>query len=115
MKREPIPGALVDFWHCDDAGVYDNEGYTFRGHQFATDDGRFELTTIVPGVYPGRTRHIHVKVQAPNQPILTTQLYFPGEAANARDGIYNPVLELQEYASSDAGATGRFNFVLQLA
>ena len=21
---QPIPGALLDFWHCDDAGVYDN-------------------------------------------------------------------------------------------
>ena len=28
---EPVPGALLDFWHCDDAGIYDNEGYTLRG------------------------------------------------------------------------------------
>ncbi len=42
--------------------------------------GRYTLETIVPGEYPGRTQHIHVKVQAPNGPILTTQIYFPGVA-----------------------------------
>ena len=71
---------------------YDNEGYTFRGHQFADDEGRFTLETIVPGIYPGRTRHIHVRVQAPDQPILTTQLYFPGESGNQGDGIFDPAL-----------------------
>jgi protocatechuate 3,4-dioxygenase beta subunit len=82
VSREcrPIARALLDFWQADDAGNYDNSGYRLRGHQFTDNNGRFQLETIVPGLYPGRTRHIHVKVQAPNQPILTTQLYFPGEA-----------------------------------
>src|SRR5919109_4468316 len=30
----PITGALLDFWHADSAGDYDNEGYRLRGHQF---------------------------------------------------------------------------------
>ena len=107
----PVAQALVDFWHCDDAGVYDNVGYRLRGHQFTDDAGRYSLETILPGVYPGRTRHIHVKVQAPNQPVLTTQLYFPGEPANARDGIYNPALEMALENGSD-GQLGSFNFVL---
>lgn len=109
----PVARALVDFWHCDDAGVYDNVGYKLRGHQFTDDNGRYTLETILPGVYPGRTRHIHVKVQAPNQPILTTQLYFPGEAGNARDGIYNPVLEM-DIQTIDDGLLGTFNFVLDI-
>lgn len=107
----PVARALVDFWHCDDAGVYDNVGYRLRGHQFTDDAGRYSLETILPGIYPGRTRHIHVKVQAPNQPVLTTQLYFPGEPANARDGIYNPALEMTLENGSD-GQLGTFNFVL---
>jgi protocatechuate 3,4-dioxygenase beta subunit len=107
----PIAQALVDFWHCDDAGAYDNVGYKLRGHQFTNDAGRYSLETILPGVYPGRTRHIHVKVQAPNQPVLTTQLYFPGEPANARDGIYNPALEMTMQPAND-GQLGTFNFVL---
>lgn len=85
----PVAHALLDFWQCDDAGVYDNEGFRLRGHQFADDEGRFELTTIVPGLYPGRTRHIHLKVQAPGGPVLTTQLYFPDEPRNEQDGIFD--------------------------
>jgi protocatechuate 3,4-dioxygenase beta subunit len=64
--------------------------------------------------YPGRTRHIHVKVQAPGQPILTTQLFFPGEEGNASDGIYHDSL-LMQIAEGAGGNTGRFNFVLDLA
>ena len=111
---QPVAGALLDFWHCDDAGVYDNTGFKLRGHQFADDEGRYTLETILPGVYTGRTRHIHVKVQAPNQPVLTTQLYFPNEAQNASDGIYNPVLEMDVQDAAD-GKTGAFNFVLDVA
>ncbi len=84
-KCEPVAGALIDFWQADDGGNYDNVGFRLRGHQFADDAGRFTLDTIVPGLYPGRTRHIHVKVQAPNRPVLTTQLYFPGEPRNDED------------------------------
>jgi protocatechuate 3,4-dioxygenase beta subunit len=112
----PVEKALLEFWHCDDAGVYDNVGYTFRGHQFSDADGRYELTTILPGVYTGRTRHIHVKVQAPDQPVLTSQLYFPDEPENARDGIYDPSLEmdLQDAPEGEEGKVGFFTFVLDL-
>jgi protocatechuate 3,4-dioxygenase beta subunit len=63
-------------------------------------------------LYPGRTRHIHVKVQAPGQPVLTTQLYFPGEPRNQQDGIYAEALLLDEYADAAGGKTGAFRFVL---
>ena len=62
---KPIPNALVDFWQADARGAYDNRGYRFRGHQFTNAQGQYTLFTVVPGPYPGRTRHIHVKVQAP--------------------------------------------------
>ena len=45
----PIAGALVDLWHADDAGEYDNDGYRLRGHQFTGADGRYAFETIVPG------------------------------------------------------------------
>ena len=61
---KPVGKALLDFWQADGDGQYDNEGYRLRGHQFTDSRGRFTLTTVVPGLYPGRTRHIHVKVQA---------------------------------------------------
>jgi protocatechuate 3,4-dioxygenase beta subunit len=111
---QPVAQALVDFWHCDDAGVYDNEGYRLRGHQFADDQGRYYLETIGPGVYPGRTRHIHVRVQAPNQPVLTTQMYFPDEPGNTSDGIFQPELLMDVQDVSD-GKSAAFNFVLAIA
>jgi protocatechuate 3,4-dioxygenase beta subunit len=106
----PLRRALLDFWQADAAGQYDNQGYRLRGHQFTDADGRFRLETVVPGLYTGRTRHIHVKVQAPNRPVLTTQLYFPGEAANAADGIFREELLLA--MSGDRQAS--FTFVLSV-
>ena len=83
-----------------------------RGHQFADSRGRYRLETIVPGLYTGRTRPIHVKVQAPEQPVLTTQLYFPGEPGNDSDSIFDPAL-LIELPRGDTEAAS-FDFVLAL-
>jgi len=110
----PVSGALLDFWQADDAGEYDNSGFRLRGHQFAANDGTFRLETITPGLYTGRTRHIHVKVQAPGQPALTTQLYFPDEPSNGQDGIFDRAL-LMEVAAGAGGKQATFNFVLELA
>lgn len=110
---EPIENALVDFWHCDDAGEYDNVGYRLRGHQFTDATGAYHLETIVPGVYTGRTRHIHVKVQAPSRPVLTTQLYFPDEPENASDGIFDASLLMAMGADGDT-QTASFQFVLDV-
>ncbi|UCD69353.1 MAG: intradiol ring-cleavage dioxygenase [Betaproteobacteria bacterium] len=110
---QPISGALIDFWHCDANGRYDNSGYTFRGHQFSDAQGGFSLETLLPGIYPGRTRHIHVIVQAPNRRPLTTQLYFPGEAFNRRDFIFDPKL-LMTVERTGAQRDARFDFVLDL-
>lgn len=104
---QPVSQAKIEFWQADASGQYDNVGFTLRGHQFTDAQGRYALQTVVPGLYPGRTRHIHVKVQAPNSPVLTTQLYFPGEPQNASDGIYR-----QECLIDLDGSNGTFTFVL---
>jgi len=108
----PVGRALLDFWQADDAGRYDNQGYRLRGHQFSDADGRWRLETIVPGRYTGRTRHIHVKVQAPDGPVLTTQLYFPDEPENDRDGIFSPELLLSDVRDTGGTRRGSFTFVL---
>ncbi|WP_434588233.1 carbohydrate-binding protein [Streptomyces sp. A5-4] len=109
----PIANALLDFWQADTNGAYDNSGYRFRGHQFTDAQGRFALTTIVPGLYPGRTRHIHVKVQAPSRPVLTTQLYFPGEPRNNTDTIFDPELLMTVRANGPAREAS-YDFVLNV-
>jgi protocatechuate 3,4-dioxygenase beta subunit len=111
VHGKPHGKALLDIWHCDANGVYDNVGYRLRGHLYANEDGTFKFETIVPGVYPGRTRHIHIKVQPKSGRILTTQLYFPGEIRNQNDGIFDKRL-LMQMSEKDGGKHGAFDFVI---
>jgi protocatechuate 3,4-dioxygenase beta subunit len=105
----PVANALLDFWHCDEKGEYDNVGFRYRGHLYADADGRFRLETIVPALYPGRARHIHVKVQAPGRSILTTQLYFPGDA---RDFLWRPELVVA-MERTPQGRFASFQFIIE--
>jgi protocatechuate 3,4-dioxygenase beta subunit len=108
---QPIARAWLDFWQANDRGEYDNAGFRLRGHQFTDASGVYYLETVLPGRYPGRTRHIHVKARAPGGPTLTSQLYFPGEARNQTDAIFNPglVVAMRDGAG---GKVGFFNFVI---
>ena len=108
-----VPGALVDLWQADATGAYDNSGFRLRGHQFADAEGRYRFRTIVPAVYEGRTRHLHVKVQPKGGRILTTQLYFPGEAQNRRDGLFRKELLIRT-AKKEGWLAGRFDFVVDI-
>ena len=109
----PLPGALVDLWHADDSGEYDNAGFRLRGHQYTDAEGRYRFVTVVPAAYEGRTRHYHVKVQPPGGRLLTTQLYFPGEAKNRSDGLFRREL-LMQVAKAGGDLAGRFDFVLDM-
>ena len=108
----PVAGAVLDFWHCDEAGVYDNEGFRYRGHQFTDAAGAYRLETIRPGKYPARTEHIHVKMQGPETRRLTTQLYFPDRLEeNFLDRIFRNDLLIALQRTVD-GWNARFDFVL---
>ncbi|MBI1776778.1 MAG: intradiol ring-cleavage dioxygenase [Proteobacteria bacterium] len=107
----PVAKALIQLWHADESGAYDNTGFRLRGYQLTDDSGRWWFETIVPALYPGRTRHYHVKVQRPGGRVLTTQLYFPGEPQNRRDPIFNEKL-LMKIGDSGEGKIGRYDFVL---
>ncbi|MBU1314405.1 MAG: intradiol ring-cleavage dioxygenase [Alphaproteobacteria bacterium] len=107
----PLPGSLVEIWHADENGEYDRDGFRLRGHQFTDVQGRWWFNTVVPALYPGRTRHFHFKVQRPGGSVLTTQLFFPGEPGNADDWIFDDCLLLAVNRTSD-GQFGRFDFVV---
>jgi protocatechuate 3,4-dioxygenase beta subunit len=112
-RCRPVSRALIDLWHADDRGDYDNTGFRHRGHLFTDAEGRYRFSTIVPAVYPGRTRHYHLKVQAPGGRVLTTQLYFPDEPENRRDGLFRGELMMRVAQAGD-GLAARFDFVLDL-
>lgn len=110
---QPVANAWLDLWQADANGVYDNNGYTLHGHQYTDSNGRFELTSVVPDIYPGRTEYIHFKMQAPGGPILTSQSFFPDIPQNNSDGIFDESLLIPIKKTSN-GLLGQYNFVVPL-
>jgi len=108
---KPLARALVDLWHADDNGDYDNKGFRLRGHVFTDAEGHYRFRTIVPALYTGRTRHFHLKVQPAGARLLTTQLYFPDEPMNRRDGLFRSEL-LMRMARAGEDLEGRFDFIV---
>lgn len=108
----PLANARVEIWQASAQGVYDNSGYTLRGWVLTDASGRFTFQTVIPGEYPCRTEHIHVKVTPTGGSTLTTQMYFPGQSSNGSDGIYDKSLLLSMTANG-SGWIGSYTFVLK--
>jgi protocatechuate 3,4-dioxygenase beta subunit len=109
---QAVPGAVVDLWHANSAGRYDNDGFHLRGHQRADERGKVAFSTVLPGAYAFRTRHYHLRILRDGRRLLTTQLYFPGEPGNADDGLFQPEL-LMEVARAGAALDARFRLVVE--
>ena len=109
----PVPRVLVDLWHADDSGDYDERGFRYRGHLITDAKGYYRFRTNLPGLYPGRTRHFHVKVLSVGRQLLTTQFYFPDEPGNARDEFFRRDLTMRTAAVGSEMAA-RFDIVLNL-
>jgi protocatechuate 3,4-dioxygenase beta subunit len=113
INLKPLLHAWLDFWQADGNGRYDNSGYVLRGHQYTNDSGQYTIDTVVPGSYPGRTPHIHVKVRANDRsPILTLQLFIPGIASNEGDFLYQKALLIKMEAATQ-GKKATFDFVVK--
>ena len=99
----PLPGTVVEVWHCNAAGKYIHPNDThdapvdpnFYGaaRLVAGDSGLVELRTIKPGAYPvpdtggwWRPPHVHLSVWGRVWlSRLVTQMFFPGEPLNEAD------------------------------
>jgi protocatechuate 3,4-dioxygenase beta subunit len=109
---QPIANAKLDFWQADGKGSYDNSGYTLRGWQLTDANGAYRLETVIPGLYPGRTEHIHFKVTV-NGKTYTSQLFFPGVSQNEGDTIYSSQM-LVKLNTATSPAIGTFTFVVNV-
>jgi len=119
---ERISGGEIEIWHCDANGVYAHVGEQtlpgFQGYGAVRTDasGGYRFRTTRPGIYPRRTRHIHVKARGVGASDLTTQMYFPGEPGNERDGLLrratNPAALI---AREEPGPPPRYVFDIVLA
>jgi protocatechuate 3,4-dioxygenase beta subunit len=109
----PVPGAVVEAWHCNASGRYKHPNDTdhapldpnFYGaaRLVAGDSGLVELRTIKPGAYPvpdaagwWRPPHVHFSVWGRVWlSRLVTQMFFPGEPLNEADVILNAIRDPQ--------------------
>jgi len=93
---------MVEIWHADTDGEYhppsngpasqySADDLKLRGHVLANAEGRYEFTSVYPGYYPGRTRHIHVRVSAEGYGAVATQIIVPAKEGDGTtpdtDGI----------------------------
>ena len=85
---KPLAGALVEVWQADARGDYtlvtpgkkEDEKCLLRASIRTDGEGRYAFTTILPGEYPGRPRHIHYRISHAGYTTLVTQLYFARES-----------------------------------
>ncbi len=130
-EGRPIANGFVELWQANANGRYSNSRDTsnvpldpnFQGYGIVRTDeqGRYRFLTIKPGLYPGRTRHLHFRVGGPGFEPLPTQMYFAGDAGNTSDFLLNAVRDPQARSSlivpfaaplSGGVARGTFNIVV---
>lgn len=121
---EFIPNAIIDVWHADHNGQYDNQDYNLRGFTRSNDQGFYLFETIHPGKYLNgsdyRPAHIHFKIKPPGFPLLTTQMYFEGDdkiasdaAASITSGSFDATHRIIKLEENDDGMMeGNFDIVV---
>jgi len=84
-----LSGAKLEWWSADRSGAYDD---AHRATQVTDGEGRFRYVTDMPGQYPGRPVHLHVKISAPGHKALVTQVY---PKPNDRSIAFDFVLQIE--------------------
>ncbi len=96
---QPVTAALIEIWQCDANGRYLHSGDVsatrlrdpdFQGYGVTRTDaqGRYRFRTILPVEYPGRTPHIHARIQRAGGSDLITQIYLDGHPLNQGDFLF---------------------------
>ena len=107
-----LPGALVEIWHANGAGLYENQQshcqpeFNLRGRFRADPKGRFDFLSVRPGGYAlpsdgpvgrlmaalgcplDRPAHLHFRVTAPGYQTLTTHIFDRADPAIGRGPIF---------------------------
>jgi protocatechuate 3,4-dioxygenase beta subunit len=87
-----LKDALIEIWHCNEDGVYDNtsDNYVYRAAAKTSTSGKYQFKTIMPVPYAAgqtltRPAHIHMRISANGVQDLVTQIYFKGDKYIAGD------------------------------
>jgi len=112
-----IAHALLDIWQVDDAGNYDmrSPAFAMRGRMQTREDGRYEFTTIIPGYYARRAKHIHYLITAPGYEPRITQCFFAGDSRLKTDPLVKQSLVIAPEHRAGAPARGVFDLTLDKA
>jgi protocatechuate 3,4-dioxygenase beta subunit len=90
-----LANTVLDIWHANDAGAYDNSGFNLRGKVTTNAQGFYLFETVLPGKYLNgasyRPRHIHFRITPPGFPAVITQLYFQGDTSIPGDAAASQV------------------------
>ncbi|MFT5859195.1 MAG: catechol 1,2-dioxygenase [Flavobacteriaceae bacterium] len=87
----PVENALVEIWHCDTNGDYDNDSERFdhRAKWTTNKKGEYSFTTVLPGKYLNgglfRPAHVHFRVSGSGMQELISQIYFTGDPHITKD------------------------------
>jgi len=115
----PLPGAVIELWHCNPDGDYDmtTSDLNYRCRVRTDFAGQVVLTTYKPVPYPlddtrWMPRHFHLKVAAAGHDSLTTQLRFTGDPYD--DGTLPTSLMMTPTVHSDGSESAVFVLVLDL-
>ncbi|MFT4662185.1 MAG: catechol 1,2-dioxygenase [Patiriisocius sp.] len=120
----PIENALVEIWHCDTEGTYDNESENFlhRASWRSGKEGEYSFKTIIPGKYLNgqlyRPSHIHFRVSAKGTKELISQIYFKGDPNIAEDPWASQEMaqhRILEISPGDIQSNLTINFDISLA
>ena len=109
-----LKNALVEIWHCDENGTYDNtsDNYVYRASAKTSADGKYNFKSIYPVPYAvsaalTRPAHIHMRISASGVQDLVTQVYFKGDKHIADDisakdpRALNRVLDMTKNAKNE--------------
>lgn len=83
--KTPLSNALVEIWHCNANGEYDNKSSKMlhRASWISNKKGEYSFKTILPGKYLNgklyRPSHIHFRITAEGHKELISQIYFAGD------------------------------------
>lgn len=89
--KTPLKNALVEIWHCNTEGDYDNssDNYNQRGSWKTNEEGEYSFKTILPGKYLNETlyrpAHIHFRITESNHNELVSQVYFKNDPDIEKD------------------------------
>ena len=129
---EVVSDAMVEVWQADSGGRYRHpadgrsadvpSAFVGFGRVGTDDDGRFGLTTVMPGTVPGPEGSVqapHLNVQVFARGLLdrvNTRIYFPDHPANTSDPVLSmvpPDRRSTLIATSKGSGEYRFDVVLQ--